>query len=153
TNWRPAAFREETGHTYRRFGTDDGLEPLVYEREYDGVRPKHLELSEEFRHFHNLYLDAAKGEFLKGLDDGTEEAVWRIDGRLCELRLRELRQFLAIKRMHLVVRFWSWRESAIPVAELPQAELREDYRDTLTNYSYEARPHSRSSDPRVRTLS
>lgn len=153
TNWQPAALKEETGHTYCRFGTDDGLEPLVYVREYRGVRPVHLELSEEFRHFHNLYFDATKGEFLMGLEDGTEEVVGKIDARSCELRLRQLRQFLAIKRMHLVVHFWSWRESAIPVEELPQDELRGEFRDALTNYSYEASPYSRSSDPRVRTLS
>lgn len=151
--WRPAALKEENGHTYCRFGTDDGLEPLVHVREYGGVRPVHLELAEEFRHFHNLYFDATTGEFLKGLEDGTEEVVGRIDARRCELRPREVRQFLAIKRMHLVIHFWSWRESALPVADLPQDELREDFRDALTNYSYEARPHSRSSDSRVRTLS
>ncbi len=152
-NWRPAALKEEKCHTYCRFGTDDGLEPLVYVREYGGVRPVHLELSEEFRHFHNLYFDSDKGVFLKVLEDGTEEVVVLIDARSCKLRLRELRQFLAIKRMHLVIHFWSWRESVIPVEELPQDELREEFKDALTNYSYEARPHSRSSDPRVRVLS
>src|SRR5713101_5240144 len=43
--------------TYHRFGGRDIVEPLVYLRDFHGIKPAYLELSEEFRHFHNLYHD------------------------------------------------------------------------------------------------
>ena len=34
---------------YLRFGNDSGIEPLVIEREFHGIRPDYEEISEEFR--------------------------------------------------------------------------------------------------------
>lgn len=125
-----------SSHAYRRFGTDHGIELLVHLRDYSGVRTKHLELSEEFRHFHNLFFDSANGEFLQVLGDGTEEVVGRLGSGRCELRTREVRQFLAIKRMHLAIYFWNSRKSSLALADLPHDELHEHCKLGLTHYSY-----------------
>jgi hypothetical protein len=39
---------------YYRFGDDDGIEPFIVDRDFRGLKSSYLELSEEFRHFHNL---------------------------------------------------------------------------------------------------
>lgn len=150
---RPEITRDEESHAYWRFGNFRGIEPLVYRRDYYGVRPSHLELSEEFRHFHNLFYDSERGEFMKVLDDGTEEVVARLRETSCEVRSREVRQFLAIKRMHLAVYFQIWLESSIALADLPQDEIHELYTDPLTIYEFEAAPIERTDAPAVRTLS
>ncbi len=46
--------------SYHRFGDDDGVEPLVVLRDFHGVLPTFLELSEEYRHFHNLFFKEAE---------------------------------------------------------------------------------------------
>ncbi len=86
--------------TYHRFGDDHGIEPFVFLRTFHGIRDSHLELSEEFRHFHNLFFDGINRQFLKLQDDGTEEVVVRLQEDRIDMRIREVRQFLAIKRMH-----------------------------------------------------
>ena len=95
--------KEET--RYLRFGNDDGVEPLVLVREFHGVRPSCLELSEEFRLFHNLYFDATTGTFRRIHDDGEEEEVASIDQQSVKIKLRELRHFLSAKGMCLAVMF------------------------------------------------
>lgn len=130
---------EEHGHAYARLAGPHGVEPLVLVRNYHDVRPDELELSEEYRLFHNLFHDRARGEFIRIMEDGSEEVVGRIQGMRCELRLRDLRQYLAIRRMHLAVYFQVWRESAIHVEQLPAEEAAgAAIRDDLTCYEFEA---------------
>ena len=100
--------------SYHRFGGFDGFEPLIIKREFHGVRPAFAEISEEFRHFHNLYFDEKSQTYLKIADDGSEDVVIRMSDRKIEIRLREIRQFLAIKEMHLAVYFNVDRYSALP---------------------------------------
>jgi hypothetical protein len=127
---------ETHGHTYVRLNGAHGVEPLVVVRSYDGIRPKELELSEEYRLFHNIFHDQSKGEWIRFAGDGTEIVVGRlVEGRL-ELRVRELRQYLAIRRMHLAVYFQSWRESPIALDQLPQDELAENRRDEDSCYDF-----------------
>lgn len=42
---------------YWRYGDDDGIEPLVLDREFYGIKDNYKEISEEFRLFHRLYHD------------------------------------------------------------------------------------------------
>ena len=59
---------------YLRFGNDSGIEPLVIEREFHGIRPDYEEISEEFRLFHELYHDRKEDRYYKIDDAGNEEA-------------------------------------------------------------------------------
>lgn len=56
----------------------DPVEPLMIDREFHGIRPAYRELSEEFRLFHQLYDDVAKGNLLKFDDAGNEEVAAQI---------------------------------------------------------------------------
>ena len=86
---------------YLRFGDNAGYEPLLIHREFHGMRPNYIEISEEFRLFHRLYHDRNKEQFFKIDDSGFEHLVAEIKSDVVRIRLLELRQFLAIKEMYL----------------------------------------------------
>jgi len=56
---------------YDRFGLD-GVEPLVYPRDFHGIKPRQFDLSEEFRLFHNLYHDRHNDRYIHISDRGNE---------------------------------------------------------------------------------
>ena len=120
--------------TYHRFGNDEGLEPLVFKREFHGVREDYLEISEEFRLFHNLYHDRQGNRYIKIDDDGDEMVVAVLEEirNLVKIRLQELRQFLAVKEMHLSLQFDHRMYSRHSLAELGVPEGGRDYRDGQT---------------------
>ena len=93
--------------TYHRFGDDHGIEPLVFYRSYHSLRPSHIEVAEEFRHFHQFFVDRDTGNLVRiDYDDGSEEVVGRPTAQGgYELRMREVREFLAAKDMCLALYF------------------------------------------------
>lgn len=91
--------------TYRRFQGISGAEPLVLSRWFHSVRPGYLEILEEFKLYHNLFEEKSTGTFFKIMNSGREEPVVRIvDGRV-EVRLKEVRQYAATKRMYFSFQF------------------------------------------------
>lgn len=121
---------------YHRFGDLYGFEPLVIKREFHGVRPSFVEISEEFRHLHNLYFDEKNQTYIKIADDGSEEAVVRMSDRKIEIRLREIKQYLAIKEMHLAVYFNVDRYSALPRETIEDYEQKAKVEADLTRYDF-----------------
>lgn len=61
--------------TYHRYGFNQGIEPLIFDRDFHGIRPDYKEINEEFRLFHRLFHDAKKNIYIKIDDDGVEEVV------------------------------------------------------------------------------
>lgn len=90
---------------YLRFGNDSGIEPLIIEREFHGIRPDYEEISEEFRLFHGLYHDRKEDHYYKIDDAGNEEVIGVVEPRCIRVRLKEIRQFLAVKEMYLAIFF------------------------------------------------
>lgn len=90
---------------YLRFGSTEGVEPLVLERLFHGLRVSHLEISEEFRLFHNLFHDRKSDAYFKIDDAGKEHLVAVITADRVQIRLKEIRQFLAVKEMYLSIQF------------------------------------------------
>lgn len=90
---------------YLRYGDDSGIEPLIIDREFHGMRDDYLELSEEFRLFHRLYHDKKQDQYIKFDSGGNEILVAVVKQECVEIRLKELRQFLAIKEMYLAIQF------------------------------------------------
>lgn len=103
---------------YLRFGNSDGIEPLVIDRQFHSVRDDYVEISEEFRLFHNLYHDRQRNEYIKVDDSGNKILVAVVKPKLVKIRAKELRQFLAIKEMHLSIQFECVVYSTISLAEL-----------------------------------
>ena len=96
---------------YLRYGDDNGIEPLVISREFNesqinyGKRTEYSEISEEFRLFHNLYHEKEKNEYIKIDDEGNEHRAAVVEPDYIKIRLKEIRQFLAIKEMYLSIQF------------------------------------------------
>jgi hypothetical protein len=90
---------------YHRFGNNDGIEPLVFVREFIGDKESYVEISEEFRLFHNLYHDINANIYYKIDETGNMDSAIKIEGRNVKIKLKYLKQFLAIKEMHLALGF------------------------------------------------
>lgn len=90
---------------YRRYDVDSGIEPLVIDRNFYGIREDYREICEEFRIFHQLYHDRKQDQYIKIDDDGNEHLVAVVEPGRVQIRLKEIRQFLAIKEMYLSIQF------------------------------------------------
>jgi hypothetical protein len=90
---------------YLRYGNDDGIEPLIIDREFYGMRDSYVEICEEFRLFHQLYHDHRHDRYFKFDDSGNEHLVAIVEPNRVQIRLKEIRQFLAIKEMYLSIQF------------------------------------------------
>ena len=105
----PAAYpSEESEVKYFRWGVDEdmyGSEPLVIRRQFSGIKENYIEISEEFRLFHNLYHDRKTDTYIKIDDAGNQETIAIVKSNEVQIRLKEIRQFLAIKEMYLSMLF------------------------------------------------
>jgi hypothetical protein len=120
--------------TYDRFGHSDA-EPLILIRDFLGFRKGYPEISEEFRFFHNLFYEPKKNAYLKFDQSGNEEVVIKYSIERVSIRTKEIREYLGIRNMYLVVFFDHMRSSYLPLAEIPEAQRGEQVRSK--NYSYD----------------
>jgi hypothetical protein len=116
---------------YLRFGNDEGIEPLVIGREFHGIRDDYEEISEEFRLFHGLYHDLKENKYFKITDGGSEELIAIAERNRVQIRLKEIRQFLAIKEMHLAIQFDFREDSQHTLGDLGQNPDGIGHRDEL----------------------
>lgn len=116
---------------YRNCGTLNEAEPLVLIREFDGFAESVIEISEEFRLFHNLY--KKNDTYIKFDESGRETIVAKIENKCVFIRLYELRQFLAAKNMIFVLEYQITNYSEQSLEEL---ELRDDTIQKTNYFSY-----------------
>jgi len=102
---------------YSHFSADEPI-PLVLVRSFESHREGYCELLEEFRLFHNLYEETRTEKYFKVDDNGDEEEIARVEPNKVEAKLRAVRQFCAVKGMHLAVYFELDRYSQHCLAEL-----------------------------------
>jgi len=104
--WREGA---EGAIRYERFGRSRDemfFEPLIICRSFHDLYENSVELSEEFRLYHNLYHDKNKDNFVFIDKTGEEDVAAKIekindDFKVC-IKTKYLRDFLAAKKMVLV---------------------------------------------------
>lgn len=116
---------------YFRHGMIYGIEPLVINRDFSGLRNGYMEVCEEFRLFHKLYHDSRKNEYIKFDDAGDEDTVIVVEPNCIQIRLKELRQFLAIKEMYLSIQFGRVEHSEHSLKELGLKESGSDHREGI----------------------
>lgn len=131
--------------SYDRFGDHGGIEPLIILRSFHGVRERYVEVLEEFRLFHNLYHDCQSDQYIKFDDNDDEEVILTVEPQVVKVRLKEVRQFLALKEMHLAVYIDSIRFSPLPINEIDSAEREDNYQGQLVRYSFHAMAAPNSS--------
>ena len=141
---RPAAYRPpgESEIKYFRWGVDEdmyGAEPLVIGRQFSGMKKNYFEISEDFRLFHNLYHDRKTDTYIKIDDAGNEETVAIVKPNKVQIRLKEIRQFLAVKDMYLSMLFEFNEYSTYSLQELGFSDLggREFMRDNLMCWTHD----------------
>ena len=128
----PMAYRpyEESRVKYFRWGSKGdmyGSEPLVICRGFK-IKEDYLEISEEFRLFHNLYHDKETNTYIKIDDAGNEVKVIIVKPNEVQIRLKEIRQFLAIKGMYLSMLFEFNEYSGYSLQELGLSEIEREFR-------------------------
>ena len=104
------------------FSVLDGIEPIVLPREFHDMRPQYQEISEEFRLFHNLYHDRPTDSYIKFDDAGNETQIAVVTDDKVEIRLKELREYLAEKEMYLCLGFDFTEQSDSGLDELGISE-------------------------------
>lgn len=121
---------------YLRYGVDNGVESLIIGRSFHGLRDRgdYREISEEFRLFHNLYHDRKTDQYIKIDEDGNEEIVAVVEPNRVRIRLEEIRQFLAIKEMHLAIQFIFSETSTQSLEALGFTVGDEDKQDNLMRW-------------------
>ena len=120
---------------YLRYGNEKGIEPLVMDRAFHGIREDYLEISEEFRLFHNLYHDSISNQYVKIDEGGDEQIVAAVKTDLVKIRLKEIQQFLAIKEMHLSIQFDCREYSEYTLRELGLIAGGDEQRDRLCRWA------------------
>lgn len=87
------------GLEYKYFNhhSPEEVEPILIFRNFHGLRPSSIEVSEEFRLFHNLYWESSKNSYVKFDDDGEEDVVIQVIGKSYKCRKKYLLQFAAAK--------------------------------------------------------
>ncbi|WP_367131909.1 hypothetical protein [Saccharothrix sp. HUAS TT1] len=105
--------------TFRYVRIGDGpVEPFVHSRSFPGAVKSFNELSEEFRLFHNLYVDQKTGRHFLFDEAGDEVNVARVTPDRVEIRLRYLKEYLAVRDMCLLIFFEYNRTSVLTPLEL-----------------------------------
>jgi hypothetical protein len=128
---------------YARFGQLTGIEPFVLHRSYLGQWESHLELSQEFRLYCNLFHDSRAGVYLAIDQNGDPEEVVRMSEREVDVKLRYLHQFLAAKQMHLGLFYDGDAFTKETVEELGLTDgFKINYRENDIRYSLVVRENS-----------
>ena len=126
---------------YFRWGVDEdtyGTEPLVIGRRFSGVEENYVEISEEFRLFHNLYHDKETDKYIKIDDAGNKNEVVTVKPNEVQIRLKEIRQYLAIKEMYLSMLFEFNEYSEYSLQELGLSEIEREFkRDGLMYWRHD----------------
>lgn len=110
---------------YYRF-IEKGFEPIIYYREEFGQYDSYLELSEEFRLYHNLYerfTSHEKKEYIYSDDNGDEEVVAKIGKNEAFIKLKFLKDYISARKMHCLIYFDFMRFSEKTLAELDIEEV------------------------------
>lgn len=82
----------------------NGVEPIILIQDHFGIRPNMLpQLSEDFRLFHNLWIDSDNKTAIKVNNDGTEEIAAEISEQLVRIRTKYLRQYQAARQLDLIL--------------------------------------------------
>ena len=94
---------EDDEKVYHRWGNDNGYEPLIIKREYNGVAPDSIEIVEEFRLLFNLYFNSQKKEYIDVSNGEGITVVKMNDNGYITIHKRYLKTYLAVKEKVLMI--------------------------------------------------
>lgn len=97
-----------------QYGSDDVVydrysmfefEPLVYARDFYGIKPNIIEISEEFRHLNNLYYDERENKYYSITEAGELDLVIKVEGEEVYCKLGYLKKYAAAKQVAVALYF------------------------------------------------
>lgn len=94
---------EDDEKVYYRWGNNNGYEPLVIKREYNGVATDSTEIAEEFRLLFNLYFNSQKDEYIDVSNGEGITVVKMNDNGYVTIHKRYLKTYLALKEKVLMI--------------------------------------------------
>jgi hypothetical protein len=117
------------GSKDRRFDRFSGseYEPLLYLREFHGIKDPYIEISEEFRLLNNLYFDTQENQYLAVSENGELEHVIKFEGGNVFIKLSYLKRFAAVKQMAVGLYFDIRFKSKESLEELELEKVNESY--------------------------
>ncbi len=116
---------------------NDGIEPLVHRRHFPN-KEGYTEITEEFRLYFDLFEDRADKNVIKYLffnDEGEEECIAEITAKFVKIKLKYLKEYLAVKKMLCALYFDCMRFSPQSFAELDLQEHDKVYKGEGSIYS------------------
>lgn len=119
------------------YGATNGIEPLVIDRSFYEIKDSYREISEEFRLFHNLYHDEKTNKYIKIDEGGNESVVAVVEPNCVQIRLKEIRQFLAVKEMYLSIQFDCLERSGHSLEKLGLKKEGSDQREELMSWAHD----------------
>lgn len=138
--WREGAKGAIYYERFRYSCNEIFFEPLIICRSFHELYENSVELSEEFRLYHNLYHDKNKDDFIFIDNTGEEDVAAKIekindDFKVC-IKTKYLRDFLAAKNMVLIRFHDHIRSSEKDITEQLGTDVVK-YRDSGENFCYE----------------
>lgn len=125
----------DSTHYYRYSSLCDYIEPLLFYREFYGVRKNYVEVSEEFRLLNNMYYDTNDNKFYAVLDSGNSDEAVRIkDNVNVFVNIKYLKRYAAAKQMGILLFFDIRYETSGGLAENTLSSLNEEYTDESLIY-------------------
>ena len=91
---------------YDRLGHNK-YEPFVFYRDGYGTHPSYIELSEEFRLYHNLhekYISEEEKNYVV-MNNGSEEVVAKLSNISLYIKAKYVKDYLAIRKINLLIFF------------------------------------------------
>lgn len=85
--------------------SDDGFKRIVLYRDFYGRIPNYMEISEEFKLFHNLHFDTKTSTFIAFDESGDEVEIIKMLENEIKIRKNHLKSFMAATQFNLLLYF------------------------------------------------
>lgn len=124
------------GTFFHRFvSCRDYVEPLLFYREFYGVKENYIEISEEFRLLNNMYYDKQNNSYYAILDSGNCDEVVRIkDDNIVYINIKYLKRYASAKQMGVLLFFDIRYETPGLLSDNNLSKFDNEYKDTSLIY-------------------
>lgn len=121
---------------YHRYSSlTDYIEPLLFYREFYGVRKNFVEVSEEFRLLNNMYFEKQNNTYYSVLDSGNcDEAIRIVDDENVFVNIKYLKRYAAAKQMGILLFFDIKYETPGGLSENNLSIIDDNYKDDSLIY-------------------
>ena len=128
---------EKWGDTvvYKKCLLDEGCEPILFDRDFYGIRPDYIEISQEFVLLNDLYWDPKNHSYNAIHKNGDTEEVVRYESEdVIYIKSTYLYRYAAAKQKHLILYFDIGTQLDGPLSDYELEIFDTEYADELITY-------------------